>query len=172
MKYNLYFLIVLETKASEFKLFLEELKVLNYVHMSSYLWTFLFSTTTEYMVMLEERAAAKQDKAFRLSKACLKTKPGNVTNFVMIGQVIPPAKAARTLQTSYSPAYLANIPESGSNISQILKCCRYLVTFKRSASMQLNYLNIKGRPYSQIVYLRIRPTFIDTLPAFRPAEVA
>ena len=65
-----------------------------------------------------ERAAVKQDKAFRSAKTVRKkTKPDEVTKFFKTCQVVPPAKANRTLKTISAPAYLARIPKSSRNIS-------------------------------------------------------
>ena len=71
--------------------FLKNLKILNYG-----LSYEIFPTATEHMVILEERAAAKKDKAIRSAKAGLKkTKLPSFSR-----QVILPANAARTLKTS------------------------------------------------------------------------
>ena len=79
------------------------------------------------MVILEERAASKEDKTFRSAKAGLKkTKPEKVTKLVKTDQVSPPSKAVRTLKTSSHFAYLARIPKAGRNISNILECWELL----------------------------------------------
>ena len=43
------------------------------------------------------------------SNLWLHLQPNKITNFVKTGQVMPPAKAAKILKTSFTPDYLAKI---------------------------------------------------------------
>ena len=74
----------------------------------------IFPTATEHMVILEERDAAKQDKAFSQGRS-----EENQTR--QSGEVCQDrsghSKAARTIKTSYATAYLARILKSGRNIT-------------------------------------------------------